>query len=97
MIKHCIFSKPVISYYYDGTEESAKFVEENFSNFEYCMWKEEFWENERMMLIYHGDDSRQGDYYNIVPPDVFIVEFKMRTIVTDWFDTKEFEDNFIVL
>lgn len=93
MIEDCGFKNPIKSFFYDGTPKSAKFVEENFREFEYIMWTIDKVKSKR--LIYRCSD---GEYDNVVQPNVHIVQFGFSGHIThtDWFTPEEFERYFIV-
>jgi len=99
-VEKCRYDKTIKTCFYDGSEKSAKFIEENFSDFSYTMWTEEKLINKKFtsvkskQLVYFCTD---GDYQNIVPPNNYIIQYKMTNTsltITDWFTEDEFKNNF---
>lgn len=92
-VKNCQFKNPLKTCFYDGTPKSAKFIENNFEDFEYINWIDEKWVDRKLVktkgkfLVYFNHD---GEYQNVVPSNVHIVQFKTHLTITDWFTEEEF-------
>jgi len=100
-IENCTYKGDIKSCFYDGKPETAKFIEENFSEFEYTNWTDEEWidgkwvKKKGKFLIYFCND---GDYQNVVPNGVHIVQYDRlpagHLTFTEWFTPEEFKNNF---
>ena len=99
-IKNVRFNQDIKSCFFDGSEKSAKFIVDNFNDFQYLMWTEQIWSPKlttikAKRLVYFCTD---GDYQNIVPSNVYIIQFKMANsghlTYVDWFTQEEFDKNF---
>ncbi len=84
--------------FYDGTETSAKEVCDTFNHeFEWVMYKEPWPSKEpkSKQLIYHCDD---GEYDNVVPPNVYIFQMDFgHTTHTEWLTEEEFKKYFEIV
>ena len=95
MIFKSRYDRPIKTCFYDGSEESTKFIVENFRDFSYIMWTEQTVERVKSkQLVYYCED---GEYQNVVPPNHYIIQYQMSVkclTITDWLDEDEFKNNF---